>query len=170
MVTDDDVTVAESGAIIEYLLDKFDDGRLRPVGGAERRQFAYWLHYAEGSFMPLMILSLIVHRIEAAKMPFFAKPIARGIVAKVRGGYLDSNIDKHLGFVEASLGETGWFCGDRFSAADIQMSYCLEAAEARTDLAGRYPNIARFLERIRSREAYQRAMQAGGPASIPTFG
>lgn len=169
VITDGDVTVAESGAIIDYLLDRFDDGRLRPQDEAGRRQLAYWLHYAEGSFMPLMIVSLIMHRIEAAKLPFFAKPIARGIVAKVRGGYLDPNIDRHLGFIEASLAESGWFCGDGFSAADIQMSYCLEAAEARTDLSGRYPNIARFLERIRSRDAYQRAMQAGGPASIPTF-
>lgn len=169
VITDGDVTVAESGAIIEYLLDRFDDGRLRPQDEAGRRQLTYWLHYAEGSFMPLMILSLIMRRIESAPMPFFAKPIARGIVRKVRGGYLDPNLEKHLGFVEASLGDTGWFCGSDFGAADIQMSYCLEAAEARTDLQEKYPNIARFLERIRSRDAYQRALQAGGPASIPAF-
>lgn len=169
VITDGDVTVAESGAIIEYLLDRFDDGRLRPQDDAGRRQLTYWLHYAEGSFMPLMIVSLIMHRIDAAKMPFFAKPVARGIVAKVRRGYLDPNIDRQLGFIEASLSATGWFCGDSFSAADIQMSYCLEAAEARTDVSAQYPGIARFLDRIRSREAYQRAMQAGGPASIPTF-
>ena len=169
VITDGDVTVAESGAIIEYLLDKFDDGRLRPPDEAGRRQMSYWLHYAEGSFMPLMIVSLIMRRIEAARMPFFAKPIARGIVAKVRGGYLDPNLERHMAFVESALDGSGWFCGDNFSAADIQMSYCLEAAEARTDLAQHYPNIARFLTRIRLREAYKRAMEAGGPASIPTF-
>ena len=169
VITEGDVTVAESGAIIEYLLDRFDDGRLRPADAEGRRALTYWLHYAEGSLMPLMIVALILNRIETAPMPFFAKPIARGIVAKVRGGYLNQNLTRHLTFIENALSDSGWFCGERFTAADIQMSYCLEAAEVRVDLAGEYPNIAAFLKRIRSREAYQRAMEAGGPATIPNF-
>ncbi|MDJ0917182.1 MAG: glutathione S-transferase [Woeseiaceae bacterium] len=169
VLTDYDVTVAESGAIIEYLLDKYDDGRLQPADEPGRRALNYWLHYAEGSFMPLMIISLILNRIETAPMPFFVKPIAKGIAGKVRSGFLNANLDRHLGFIEASLSAGGWFCGDRFTAADIQMSYCLEAAEVRTDVANEYPNISDFLARIRAREAYQRAMSAGGPASIPSF-
>ena len=87
MITDGDVTIAESGAIIEYLMDTYDDGTLRPPAGTpERRTWTYWLHYAEGSFMPLMILSLIVNRIETAKMPFFVKPVAKGIAQSVRAG------------------------------------------------------------------------------------
>ena len=169
VLTDGDVTVAESGAIIEYLLDKYDDGKLRPADEAGRRSLTYWLHYAEGSFMPLMIISLILNRIETAPMPFFVKPIARGIAGKVRSGFLDANLERHLGFIESALAGGGWFCGDNFTAADIQMSYCLEAAEVRTDVAIEYPNINDFLSRIRARDAYQRAMSAGGPASIPSF-
>ena len=104
VITDGDVTVAESGAIIEYLADRYDDGRLRPAEGTpERLAYTYWLHYAEGTFMPLMILSLIMRRIASAPMPFFVKPVARGIVAKVRSGYLDPNLERNLAFMESSL-------------------------------------------------------------------
>ena len=164
LITDGDKTLAESGAIIEYLVDKYDDGTLLPEKGTpERLAYTYWLHYAEGSFMPLMILSLIVGRIETAPMPFFIKPVAKGIVAKVRAGYLDQNVKRHLDFMEFTLGTTTWFCGENMTAADIQMSFAVEAAEARTNLASDYPKLAAFLERIRARPAYERAIEKGGP-------
>lgn len=167
VVTDDGTAVAESGAIVEYLVDRYDDGSLRPPAGTpERLAYTYWLHYAEGSFMPLMILALIMRRIEGAKMPFFARPIARGIVGKVRDGYLDPNIARHLGFMENELAGRDWFCGDRMTAADVQMSFAVEAAEVRTSLGSDYPNLAAFLERIRSRPAYQRALERGGPYEL----
>ena len=167
VVTDGDVTIAESGAIIEYLVERFDDDRLLPAAGtSERRACTYWLHYAEGSFMPLMILALILRRIETAKMPFFARPIARGIVGKVRGGFLDPNIDRHMAFMEQTLAESAWFCGDQMTAADVQMSFALEAAEARTDLQAGYPALAGFLDQIRARPAYQRALARGGPYQL----
>ncbi len=164
MISDGDITVAESGAIIEYLMDTYDDGTLRPsVGTPERRTWTYWLHYAAGSFMPLMILSLIIGRIETAKMPFFVKPIAKGIAGKVRQGYLDQNVNRHLDFMESTLEKSSWFAGENLSAADIQMSFALEAAEVRTNLKAEYPKLAEFLERIRARPAYQRALEKGGP-------
>ena len=145
VVADGDATVAESGAIIEYLLGKYDNGDLLPAAGTpERWDWTYWLHYAEGSFQPLMLLSLIMNRIETAPMPFFIKPIARGIVAKVRGHFLDSNVQRNLDFVESTLGKTTWLCGDKFTAADIQMSFPIEAAEVRTNLRDGYPNLADF--------------------------
>lgn len=164
VVTDNGDAVAESGAIIEYLVGKYDDGTLLPAEGTpERRAYTYWLHYAEGSFMPLMILSLIMNRIENAKMPFFAKPIARNIVANVRRGYLDANVERHLRFMEDELRHRDWFCGDSMTAADVQMSFAIEAAEVRTDLRQQYPNLAGFLDRIRARPAYARALERGGP-------
>ncbi len=167
MISDGDITIAESGAIIEYLMDTYDDGRLRPAAGTpERRMWTYWLHYAEGSFMPLMILSLIIGRIETAKMPFFVKPIARGIAGKVRQGYLDQNVKRHLDWMESTLKESTWFTGENLTAADIQMSFALEAAEVRTDLNSEYPKLAEFLERIRARPAYQRALEKGGPYKL----
>jgi len=169
VITDGDVTVAESGAIIEYLVGRYDDGRLRPADGTpERLAYTYWLHYAEGTFMPLMILSLVMRRIESAPMPFFVRPVARGIVAKVRGGYLDPNLERNLAFMESSLARSDWFCGDRMSAADIQMSFPVEAAAVRANLTDQCPRLANFLERIHARPAYRAALEKGGPFALLT--
>ena len=163
VITDGDRTVAESGAIIEYLMDNFDDGTLRPAAGTpERLAYNYWLHYAEGTFAPLMLLSLIMGRIEDAPVPFFLKPVPRGIAKKVRDGYLGPNVSRNLAFMESTLANSPWFCGERFSAADVQMSFALEAAEVRTDLSAEYPHLAAFLETIRARPAYQQALDKGG--------
>lgn len=163
VITDGDKTIAESGAIIEYLMYEYDDGRLRPEEGTdERLAYNYWLHYAEGSFAPLMILSLVLSRIEEAPMPFFLRPVAKGIAGKVREGYLDANVTRNLAFMEATLKKSRWFCGSMFSAADVQMSFALEAAEVRTNLSDDYPHLAAFLETIRARPAYKRALDKGG--------
>jgi glutathione S-transferase len=163
VITDGDTTVAESGAIIEYLVGKHDDGRLRPPQGTpERLAWTYWLHYAEGSFMPLMIVSLIMSRIESAPMPFFIKPIAKGITGKVRSNYLEPNVQRNLAFMEAALAKSTWFCGNGMTAADMQMSFAVEAAEVRTDLKAHYPKLQGFLKRIRALPAYNRALEKGG--------
>ena len=167
IVTDGDNTLAESGAIIEYLVRTYDVGRLRPADGTPQRlSYTYWLHYAEGSFMALMILSLIISRIETAPMPFFAKPIAKGIAAKVRNGYLDANVKRNLDFMESSLNRSVWFCGDELTAADIQMSFALEAASVRTNLRDDYPNLTAYLGRMRARPAYKAALEKGGPYEL----
>ena len=167
VITDGNTTVAESGAIVEYLVGKYDDGRLMPAEGTPRRlAYTYWLHYAEGTFMPLMIVSLIVGRIETAPAPFFVKPIAKGIVAKVRGNYLDPNVTRNLDYMEATLGNTTWFTGHQMSAADIMMSFAVEAAEVRTDLENTRPNLAAFLKRIRELPTYQAALEKGGPYEL----
>ncbi len=167
VLTDGEYTLAESGAIIEYLVDNYDDGKLRPAAGTpERLSFTYWLHYAEGSFMPLMLLSLIISRIETAPMPFFAKPVAIGIAAKIRGGYLDANVQRSVDFLESSLNQSAWFCGDDLTAADIQMSFAVEAAAVRSIGRDDYPNLAAFLDRMKARPAYQRALDKGGPYEL----
>lgn len=171
VITDGDTTVAESGAIVEYLVGKYDDGRLLPAAGTpERLAYTYWLHYAEGTFMPLMIISLILSRIESAKMPFFARPIAKGIAGKVREGYLSPNVKRNLEFMEATLAQSQWFCGDELTAADIQMSFPLEAAAVRTNLDADYPNLAFCLERMHARPAYKAALEKGGPYRLPGAG
>jgi glutathione S-transferase len=163
VITDGDVTVAESGAIIEYLVHKYDVGRLLPPEGSpERLSYTYWLHYAEGTFMPLMIIALILNRIETAPMPFFIKPVAKGIVGKVRDGFLDANIKRNLDFMELTLSESTWFCGEDMSAADVQMSFAIEAAEVRTNLNEDFPLLSAYLDRIRARPAYKAALDKGG--------
>lgn len=167
VITHGDVTVAESGAIIEYLVEQFDDGTLLPAAGsAERRAYTYWLHYAEGSFMPLMILSLILGRIDTAPMPFFLRPVAKGITGKVRDSYLTANVQRNLEFMESTLKNSEWFCGDEFTAADIQMSFALEAAAVRTDLEADFPHLAGCLQRMHSRPAYRAALEKGGPYEL----
>ncbi len=169
MITDGDVTIAESGAIIEYLVGKYDNGILRPAKGTpERLCYTYWLHYAEGTFAPLMTLSLIMGRIENAPLPFFLRPVSKGIAAKVQDGYLRPNIERNLAFMESALGRSTWFCGDDLTAADIQMSFAVEAAEVRADLSAN-PNLAGFLERMRARPAYQAALEKGGPYALMNF-
>ena len=116
--------------------------------------------------MPLMIVSLIIGRIETAPMPFFVKPVAKGITQKVRNGYLDANVKRNLDFMESSLNSTLWFCGDELTAADIQMSFAVEAASVRTNLQEDYPNLAACLERMQARPAYQRALDKGGPYEL----
>ena len=114
----------------------------------------------------LMIIALILGRIENATMPFFIKPVAKGIVAKVHESYLDRNVKNNLDFMEATLGKSSWFCGDQFTAADIQMSFAVEAAEVRTNLEDGYPKLAAFLQRIRARPAYRKALEKGGPYDL----
>ncbi len=167
IITDDDITVAETGAIIEYLVDRYDNGRLRPSEpGAAKQQYTYWLHYAEGTFMPYMVFSLVMHRIETAKVPFFIKPIAKGIAGKVRSSFLSPNIKRNLQFMESHLSSNQWFCGDTMTAADIQMSFPLQAARSRTDLSANYPALNQFVETIEALPAYQRAIEKGGPLNL----
>jgi glutathione S-transferase len=167
VITDGDITVAESGAIVEYLVGKYDHGRLLPTdGSAERMAYTYWLHYAEGSFMPLMIISLILSRIESAPVPFFLKPVTKGIASKVKDSYLNPNVKRNLEFIEATLSKSKWFCGANMTAADIQMSFPLEAAAVRSDLATNYPKAAAFLNRIHALPAYKAALKKGGPYAL----
>ncbi|MEK8031776.1 glutathione S-transferase [Ideonella sp. DXS29W] len=164
VLTDGGVTVAESGAIIEYLLDSYGEGLLRPAAGtSERLRFTYWLHFAEGSAMNPLLMKLVFNRIMTAPMPFFAKPIAKGIAKKVLSSFVDPNIQSQLDYMEAELGRSEWFAGRQFTAADIQMSFPLEAAAQRAGLGANRPKLAAFLKRIHARPAYQRALQRGGP-------
>ena len=167
VVTDNGVTVAESGAIIEYVLDTYGAGRLVPPAGTdEKRRFTYWLHFAEGSAMPPLLLKLIFDRVESGPMPFFVKPVARGIARKVKGLMVEPNLKRQLDFMESELGRSEWFAGGEFTAADIQMSFPVEAAAQRAGLNASRPRLMAFLKRIHARPAYQRALQRGGPYSF----
>jgi glutathione S-transferase len=167
VITDNDTVVAESGAIIEYLVDKAG-GALKPLAGTpEQRRWTYWLHFAEGSAMPFMILTLVFERIKRVKMPFFAKPIARGIADKVMSSFVMPNIKRQFDYMESELAQRDWFAGADFSAADIQMSFVLEAAASRKALdAAMYPRLTDFLKRCHARPAYGRALERGGPYSL----
>ena len=167
VITDDGTTVAESGAIVEYLVERYGNGRLAPaIGTPERLRWRYWLHFAEGSAMPPLLMKLIFERIKVAPMPFFAKPIARGLSNKVLGAMVEPNLKRQLDFMEGELGKSEWFADNEFSAADIQMSFPVEAAAQRAGLDASRPKLMAFLKRIHARPAYKRALERGGPYSF----
>jgi len=169
VITEDERTVAESGAIVEYLVERHGRGRLVPAPGTdEKLRYTYWLHYAEGSAMPPLLLTLVFSRMETAPMPFFARPIARKIARTGQKTFIDPQIRLHLDYLESQLSPQGWFAGDEFTAADIQMSFPLEAAAARSGLEGSHPRLAAFLQRIHARPAYQRALDRGGAYDLLT--
>jgi len=167
VITDDGQTIAESGAIIEYLIGKYGQGRFAPAAGTpEHLRYTYWLHYAEGSAMPPLLLKLVALRIASAPMPFFAKPIARKIAGTLQSSFIDPQLKLHLGYIDKELSKTGWFVGNDFTAADVQMSFPLEAGTARGGMEGQLPAITGFLKRIHARPAYQRALERGGKYDI----
>ncbi|MBD0336061.1 MAG: glutathione S-transferase [Cyanobacteria bacterium Co-bin13] len=163
VITDGALTLAESGAIIEYLSEHYGEGRLAPAPNTpERLRYTYWLHYAEGSAMPPLLLKLIFDRIEQQPMPLIARPIAKRITQQVKRAFIEPQITLHLNYLEAELEKSLWFAGDEFTAADIQMSFPLEAAVARAGLTASRPQLMSFLNRIHARPAYQRALKRGG--------
>ena len=168
VVTDGDLTLAESGAIVEYLADRYGDGRLLPAPGThERLRCTYWLHYAEGSAMPPLLLKLVFSRLARSPAPFFVRPLLRSIAAKTQRVFVDPQLKTHLDYLESTLAAHPWFGGDRFTAADIQMSFPLEAAASRAGLTeASYPRLRDFLQRIHARPAYQRAVERGGPYGV----
>jgi glutathione S-transferase len=167
VVTDGALTIAESGAIVEYLVDRYGEGRLAPArGSAERLRYTYWLHYAEGSAMPPLLLKLVFDRIESGPMPFLVRPVARAIAGRVKSTFVMPQIERHLDYLEAELARSKWFAGGKLSAADVQMSFPLEAAAARAGLDARRPNLMGFLERIHARPAYRRALERGGEYAL----
>jgi glutathione S-transferase len=163
VITDGKATLAESGAIIEYLVEAHGKGKLvPPANSPERLRYRYWMHYAEGSAMPPLLMKLVFNRLARSPAPFFVKPLLKAIAGKAKSGYIQPQIDLHLDYMEAELGKNEWFAGDKFTAADIQMSFPIEGVASRGGLDGSRPKLMAFLERIHSRPAYQRALERGG--------
>ena len=167
VLTDGKLTLAESGAIVEYLVEMYGNAEscavLSPEHGTpDYLRYRYWLHYAEGSMMSPLLLKLVFDKIERSPMPFFVKPIAKAISGKAKSSFIMPQITTHLDYLEAELGKSAWFVGDEFTAADVQMSFPIEAAAARGGLDASRPRLMDYLQRIHARPAYQRAVERGG--------
>jgi glutathione S-transferase len=164
VITDDNgVVVAESAVIIEYLVDTYGEGRfVPPAGTKERRDYQYFMHYAEGSAMPPLLLKLIFGRL-AKPMPVLIRPIGKAIANTVQERFIDPQLATHMAFLENHLASNTWFAGAEFSAADVQMSFPMEAFAARGPAGLAVPHIKGFIERIHARPAYQVAIEKGGP-------
>jgi glutathione S-transferase len=163
VITDGGKTLAESGAILEYLTETYGAGRFTPPPGTpERLRYTYFLHYAEGSLMPLLLLKLLFGRMPE-RVPWLMRPVARMISAGADKSFITPQIANHFAFLEGELAQRDWFAGDAFSAADIQMSFPIEAAAARAGLGTGQPRLKAFVDRIQARPAYRRALEKGGP-------
>ncbi|HET7369336.1 MAG TPA: glutathione S-transferase [Gammaproteobacteria bacterium] len=167
VITDGVRTIAETGAIVEYLVERSGGGNLSPPADSdERLRYTYWLHYAEGSIMPWLLMKLVFDRLPRPPMPLPMRPFAKAIAAGVKAKLITPQIKLHLDYIETELGKNAWFAGGEFSAADIQMSFPLEGAAARGGLNDNHPHIRQFLERIHARPAYKRALERGGPFAL----
>ncbi|MES2091463.1 MAG: glutathione S-transferase [Pseudomonadota bacterium] len=170
VITDGDETIAESGAILEYLVERYgaqgqgELAHLQPKPGTpEHRQSRFWMHYAEGSLMNWLVMKLVFMTIPTQPMPFFVRPIARQLCAQVQAKLIDPNLATALAFMESHLEQHAWFAGEQLSMADFQMSFAVEAALARGADASRFPKLTAYKARMQARPAYQRAVAKGGP-------
>lgn len=165
VITDDGKVIAESAVIIDYLVTKYGNGNgsLKPSDEENLLRYQYWLHYAEGSLMTPLLMKLVFQKVQDSPMPFFVKPIARKISDSVSKSWINPQLKLHLGYLESEIQKTGWFAGSSFSAADIMMSYPLEAAHSRGGLPR---NLEAFLKKITERPAYKKAVERGGPFSV----
>jgi glutathione S-transferase len=167
VIEDAGQVLAESGAIVEYLAERYGEGRLVPPAGTnERLRYRYWLHFAEGTAQPPLLLKLLFDRLDKGPMPFFVRPLARAIAQRAKDTFIQPNIDRNLDYMERELEQSEWFAGAGFSAADVQMSFPLEAAVVRGGLDAKRPHLMGFLERIHARPAYRRAIDKGGEYAL----
>jgi glutathione S-transferase len=165
VIMDGDATLAESGAIIEYLVDTYGQGKLAPAPGTPaHRLYRYFMHYAEGSLMPLLLMKLVFNKVRT-DTPLLVRPIAKLIAGTVASRFLDPNIANHLAFLGEHLAKHAWFAGDAFSAADIQMIFPIEGAIARAG-SGISPRLTEWLGRVQGRPAYRKAIERGGEYQI----
>ena len=162
LLEDGGVIYAETGAIFDHLLVSYDDGRLVPAAPEDARKLTYWMHYAEGSAMPPLLLKLVFD-VMPQRAPGLMKPLVKGVAARAKSGFVDPQLKLHMDFWEAELAATGWLAGPRFSAADVMMSFPAEAAAARAGLREGRPNATAWLARLHARPAYARALERGGP-------
>ena len=162
VITDGDKTVAETGAIVEYLVGTYGDGRLIPPAGTnDRLRYTYWLHFAEGSAMPPLVMTLVFGAIPA-RVPFFIRPVAKLISGTVQKSFLQPNIEAQLTLMENELARSAWFAGEDFTAADVMMSFPVEAASTRGNGLGSRPKLQAWLGSIHARPAYAAALKRGG--------
>lgn len=167
VITDGDLTIAETGAIVEYLVDTYAGKHWRPQRGtAERIGYNYWLHAAEGSYMPFMVMKLVFGKITQPPVPFFIRPITKAINAQVSKEFLDPNIERSLQHLEDTLSGKDWILGEQLTAADIMMSFPVEGAAVRVGLEANYPNIFKYLQRFQERPAYKLGLEKGGPYQL----
>ncbi|MGC0154050.1 glutathione S-transferase family protein [Chromobacterium vaccinii] len=148
VLRDGDTVLIESGAIVDYLIRTYGKGRFAPApDSADYNRYVQLLHYAEGSAMLPILLQLYVGRLGEAGAPLHPR--------------IDGELRNHLGYLDGELEGRDYFVGDALSGADVQLSFVAQIAVA-GDGRARYPNLARFVDRLQARPAYRRAADKHG--------
>ncbi|MGG5835987.1 glutathione S-transferase family protein [Huaxiibacter chinensis] len=167
VVEDNGLIIAESGAILEYLQETYDlTSQLKPQSPEQKLQYRFWLHYAEGSLMPLLLMKLVFNSLGKPPVPFGLRTLGKGLGQGVQKAWLNPQLETHARFIEAHLSENSWFAGDRLSMADIQMSFPIFALLARGGIDN-LPHTQAWKKKVEMRPAWQRAIQQGGPFDLP---
>ncbi|HRJ01468.1 MAG TPA: glutathione S-transferase [Hyphomonas sp.] len=167
VITDGDVTLAETNAIIDYICDKHDDGRLRPAPGAANRvKYLFWFHTSQGSLQPLLTNKFVMMAM-TTRAPFLMRPVAKALVGALDKGFFGPRLAALFREIEKALSETKWFAGDTLTAADMVMGYSMELCVHRAGMdEATYPNAYRFLKQMREYPSYVRAMEKDGKGTI----
>tara|TARA_Y100000816_G_scaffold240866_1_gene187548 strand:+ start:851 stop:1462 length:612 start_codon:yes stop_codon:yes gene_type:complete len=156
ILVDDGDVIVESAVILDYLQQRYDQQQqFRPQDLKDQRQYYYWMHYAEGSLMPLLVMTLVMNNV-SKHVPWIVRPVAEKITDGVKAGFVRPRVKEHVLYLEQYLSKHDYFAGE-FSFADIQMAFPLIALQKR--LHGKYPNIQAFVQRIQQRPAFQKAEQ-----------
>lgn len=167
VITDGDLVLAESNAIMDYILDMFDDkNRFRPAAGsAERAPYLFWFHAAQGSMMPLLLFHTVFGVLKS-RVPFFIKPVIVPVLGQAEKSFLAPRMKAILTEAETQLAKTPWLAGEQLSAADMVMSYGMEACYKNGFINAAHPNCQAWVERMHADPAFQRAMEKDGRESF----
>lgn len=167
VIEDNGLILAESGAILEYLQETYDaESQLKPLDPAHKVQYRFWLHYAEGSLMPLLLMKLVFSSLGKPPVPFGIRTLGKALGQGVQKAYLNPQLETHARFIESHLAENSWFAGETLSMADIQMSFPIFALLARGGVED-LPHTHAWKKKVENRPAWQRTLEQGGPLTIP---
>lgn len=167
VVEDNGHILAESGAILEYLQETYDSARrLKPESVEDKLQYRFWLHYAEGSLMPLLLMKLVFSSLGKPPVPFGIRTLGNALGKGVQKAWLNRQVETHARFIESHLSRQRWFAGAELSMADIQMSFPAMALLARGGV-GDLPHLTQWVQRVEQRPAWQKAIERGGPFTLP---
>ena len=167
VITDDGLTLAETNAIVDYICDKHDDGRLRPAPGTPMRaKYLFWFHTSQGSLQPLLTNKFVMTAM-STRAPFLARPVAKSLVGALDQRFFGPRLAALFREIEKALSESKWFAGDQLTAADMVMGYSMELCAHRGGMTETdFPNAFRFLKQMREHPSYVRAMEKDGKGTI----
>ena len=167
VLEDNGLILAESGAILEYLQETYDaDSRLKPQDAADKVQYRFWLLYAEGSLMPLLLMKIVFNSLGKPPVPFGLRTLGKALGQGVQKAYLNRQLETHARFIESHLAQHSWFAGETLSMADIQMSFPIFALLSRGGIDN-LPHTRAWKAKVENLPAWQRTLEKGGPLTLP---